>query len=84
MRPVEQPEIAALKFPGVTVICLRNMASVSGVAAAAAAAAAAANRDPAVDRSLRSVFGKFIEIFYPGFINAFLLYESFTNNSATS
>ncbi|XP_029702971.1 cleavage stimulation factor subunit 2 isoform X2 [Takifugu rubripes] len=32
------------------------MASVSGVAAAAAAAAAAANRDPAVDRSLRSVF----------------------------
>lgn len=29
-------------------------------ASAAAAAAAAANRDPAVDRSLRSVFGEFV------------------------
>lgn len=34
------------------------MANVAAAAAAAAAAAVAANRDPAVDRSLRSVFGK--------------------------
>ena len=33
------------------------MANVAAAAAAAAAAAVAANRDPAVDRSLRSVFG---------------------------
>lgn len=32
-------------------------------ASAAAAAAAAANRDPAVDRSLRSVFGEFVALF---------------------
>lgn len=34
---------------------------------AAAVAVAAANRDPAVDRSLRSVFGKFVGILYPRF-----------------
>lgn len=34
------------------------MANVS----AAAAAAAAASKDPAVDRSLRSVFGKFVAV----------------------
>lgn len=43
------------------------MASASVAAAAAAAAAAAVNRDPAVDRSLRSVFGKFVDILYPRF-----------------
>lgn len=65
--PVQQPEIVASKFPGVTVICVRKMASVSVAAAAAAAAVAAANRDPAVDRSLRSVFGKLVDHFYPHF-----------------
>lgn len=32
---------------------------------AAVAAAAAANRDPAVDRSLRSVFGKIVAFIFP-------------------
>lgn len=47
-----------LLVSGVTLNSVPKMANVS--AANAAAAAAAANRDPAVDRSLRSVFGKFV------------------------
>lgn len=42
-------------------------------AAAAAAAAAAANRDPAVDRSLRSVFGEFVKVTLPG-VGGFIRY----------
>lgn len=52
-----------VSFPGVTLICVPKMANVT--AAAAAAAAAAASRDPAVDRSLRSVFGKFVAVSRP-------------------
>lgn len=40
---------------------------------AAVAAAAAANRDPAVDRSLRSVFGKFVSVIFP-FTGRFIHY----------
>lgn len=49
-----------LLVSGVTLNSVPKMANVSVANAAAAAAAAAANRDPAVDRSLRSVFGKFV------------------------
>lgn len=49
-----------LLVSGVTLNSVPKMANVSAANAAAAAAAAAANRDPAVDRSLRSVFGKFV------------------------
>lgn len=50
-----------LLVSGVTLNSVPKMANVSAANAAAAAAAAAANRDPAVDRSLRSVFGKFVD-----------------------
>lgn len=40
------------------------MANVTAAAVAAAAAAAAASRDPAVDRSLRSVFGEYAYVNY--------------------
>lgn len=76
--PSEQPEIVAFTFPGVTINSFPKMASAS-VAAAAAAAAAAANRDPAVDRSLRSVFGKFVDIFPKYFfLNASLICDHST------
>lgn len=44
----------------------------ANLAAAAAAAAAAANRDPAVDRSLRSVFGESFFSLFLWFVKAML------------
>lgn len=55
-----KPEVVLfllLRFPGVALVYVPKMANL-----AAAVAAAAANRDPAVDRSLRSVFGTFLNV----------------------
>lgn len=58
---LKKTEIVSTPLPGVTCISFPNMANV----VASPASAAAANRDPAVDRSLRSVFGECFSLSCP-------------------